>query len=202
MGKYLKLKPRLQPSLSMNHFLHTTACYQQDNNQPFPGQNKYIEYITVPAAFKKLNERKPVQAQEEFLLGARHALVKVTHALSQGHYDDLEGMLDKRLLDDLRIRCEQLSRTEKDFLRTLEDDIEYVGMFPDLVTYNTINGKLVFSVVFKGKHKRKPYLLQNKFLVSFMFERFTENDSGNFVLGFVMFFRLGFWGKSNQMILP
>ena len=163
--------------------------------------NPDVKMLTIRNAFLKINEPDPEQAARDFLEGAKHALITVSDLMAQERFNDLESMIERRLLGAVQHRFTQLSQQEKDFVRIDEGDIEFLTFYPPYVTHNIPSEKLLFSVVYKGENSRKLFNRANHFLASYIFERSLEKQaSTDFFIGFLMLFRIG--QRENVMIIP
>lgn len=59
----------------------------------------------------------------EFYLGAQMALVTVSNRISQGNFEDLNGLVDPELIEKLKSRYQGLSEEEKSFISIKKEEI-------------------------------------------------------------------------------
>ena len=95
-------------------FSTSIDCLKSDKD-PHVGrkQNPDVKLIRLSEAFEKLSEPNLAQAQHDFLIGSKQAFLTVTSLLSQGHYDNLHGLVHTHCLELMKKRVESLSKREK-----------------------------------------------------------------------------------------
>lgn len=184
-------------------FSTSIGCLKSDKD-PHVGrkQNPDVKLIRLSEAFEKLSEPNLAQAQHDFLIGSKQAFLTVTSLLSQGHYDNLHGLVHTHCLELMKKRVESLSKREKDWLKLCDSDVQFTFYYPPFVTYNSASEQLLFSVIFVGKYSQKPTMMQNTFRASLTFERYINDNRDDFLIIFMIFFRFGLVSNEPVMVIP
>ncbi|XP_038049088.1 m-AAA protease-interacting protein 1, mitochondrial-like [Patiria miniata] len=110
-------------------------------------------FVAIPNPFKVIRNkiyfwmiRSYFDAEfraEDFISGAKQALCTISDCIAEGNFDQLEGLLSKKLLDEVKETCQGLALKDRTNIQVNTDDVLHVFPQNVAVHYDESGGKFL-----------------------------------------------------------
>ncbi|XP_022111917.1 m-AAA protease-interacting protein 1, mitochondrial-like isoform X2 [Acanthaster planci] len=118
------------------------------------GENKVKPvFVAIPNPFKVIRNkiyfwmiRTYFDADfraEDFISGAKQALCTISNCIAEGNFDQLDGLLSRKLLDEVKETCQSLALRDRTNIQVNTDDVLHVFPQNVAVHYDERGGKFL-----------------------------------------------------------